>query len=214
MKKDYDQAIKYFEKGVAVQPDFPSNYYWCAKIYCGSTEKMWGMIYGELFMNIERNSSRTAEISKLLYDTYKSQIVFKSATETTVSFSKQNVITNPKQLPYSIIYEPTMGVSLVGENNIDINSLSRIRKRFTEFYFKKGFNKKYPNVLFDYQDNLIKAGQMDAYNHWLLMKGDEEGFNAWKDSNNDAWNSFIKWFTNNGLQLDANNRFYRVQYDL
>ena len=76
-KKDYNSALNYFEKGIEVQPDFPSNYYWAAKLYCGSDDKVWGMLYGELFINLERNSGRTAEMSKLLYDTYKTSITYR-----------------------------------------------------------------------------------------------------------------------------------------
>ncbi len=73
-KKDYNKALTYFEKGIEVAPNYSSNYYWCARLYCNSTEEVWGMIYGEIFMNLERNSKRTAEISKLLFDTYKKEI--------------------------------------------------------------------------------------------------------------------------------------------
>lgn len=66
VKKDYDKAMNYYEKGIELDPKFPSNYYWAAKIYCNSTEAVWGMIYGELFINLERGGKRTEEISKLL----------------------------------------------------------------------------------------------------------------------------------------------------
>lgn len=85
-KNEYNKALKLYEKGIEVDPDFPSNYYRAALLYCNSTEEVWGMIYGEIFMNLERNSKRTAEISKILYDTYKSQITFSSDTSLTVSF--------------------------------------------------------------------------------------------------------------------------------
>jgi tetratricopeptide (TPR) repeat protein len=57
--KEYDKAVNYFEKGIEVEPGFSSNYYGLAKVFLNSDEEVWGMIYGEIFMNLERNSSRT-----------------------------------------------------------------------------------------------------------------------------------------------------------
>jgi tetratricopeptide (TPR) repeat protein len=213
MKKDYSEALKYFEKGIRVQPDFPSNYYRAAKLYCNSDESMWGMLYGEIFMNLERNSERTQEMSKLLFDTYKKQITFPTPGKISISFSKQAVISSNSagKLPYSMVYEPTMGIAAAPETTIDLNSLDRIRQNFLKFYIEK-FDKDYPNALFTYQNKVSQSGNMEAYNHWLLMKGDEDAFNTWQAANQTKWDAFIKWFSPNQLKLDETNRFYRSQY--
>ena len=72
--KDYDKALQLYEMGIKADPMFPSNYYWAAKYYMSSTIKVHGIIYAEIFMNLERNSQRTQEISKMLYDTYYENI--------------------------------------------------------------------------------------------------------------------------------------------
>ena len=220
-KKDYNKAMPFYELGIEAEPQFSSNYYRAAILYCSSTEEVWGMIYGEIFMNLERNSKRTSEISKLLYNTYKSEIKFTSDSSYTVSFSKNatiniNNLTENKddiRLPFGIgIYEPTLLISMINENNIDINSLDRIRKNFVENYYKKEFDKKYPNVLFDYQNKILREGHLEAYNHWILMKGDEEGFKKWNENNKEKWDNFVKWFTDNKIKLDDENKFYSKQY--
>jgi len=213
-KKDYDSAIKYFEKGIEAQPDFPSNYFWAAKLYCSSADKVWGMLYGEIFMNLERNSERTQEISKLLYDTYKSSIVYSSPGKISVSFSKNIIVVGDSGkpvIPYSMIYEPSMSLAVASETAIDINSLDRIRLNFLNFYNQK-FNKDYPNALFDYQDQIVQSGNFAAYNHWLLSKGDENAFNTWKTANQDKWDKFITWYSVNPIKLDDNNHLYKSQY--
>ena len=119
-KKDYDKAISYFEDGIKVAPTFSSNYYWAAKLFCSSKEQVWGMLYGELFINLEPNSQRTVEISKILYDTYKSQITFKGKDSSSVSFS-QNIMVMPVKskklkLPYGgMVYAPVLLISTTGE---------------------------------------------------------------------------------------------------
>ncbi len=218
-KEEYVEALAYYEKGIELDPKFPSNYYRAAKLYCNSTEEVWGMIYGEIFMNLERNSKRTAEISKLLYDTYKNGIKITSDTTMTVSFCQQMTvdarsIPDPKhmKLPFCMIFEPTLILSIVLEKSVDIHSLDKIRTRFIDNYFDNGHDKLYPNVLFSYQKKVKEAGHIEAYNHWILMKGDEDGFDEWQSANEDKWSRFVKWFGENGLKIDNTNKFYSGQY--
>jgi len=212
--KDFEKALYYNEMGIKVDPVCPSNYYWASTIYCSSTEEVWGMIYGEIFMNLERNTKRTFTISKLLFDTYKSQIKFKKDSATSISFCK-NMTMNIKsltdtggfKLPFGMIYEQNMMLSVLQEKKIDLASLDRIRTRFVENYYKNGNNKKYPNVLFAFQDTILKAGHMEAYNHWLLMKGDDDAFATWKAANQDKWDSFEAWFKEHKIMIDETNKF-------
>jgi tetratricopeptide (TPR) repeat protein len=219
IKKEYDKALPLYEKGIELDPKFPSNYYRAAKLFLSSKEEMWGLIYGEIFMNLERNTNRTKEISRLMYETYKSEIEFTSDTSMTVSFCQQMTITindlsdiKNMKLPFCMVYEPTLLMSIIGVKKIDINSLDDIRKNFVVNYFKGGNDKTYPNVLFDYQDKVLKAGHMEAYNHWILMKGDPDAFDLWKSNNGRKYDNFVKWFTDNGLELDNSHKFYRKQY--
>lgn len=219
-KEDYNKALEFYEKGISVALTFPSNFYWAARIYCSSTDEVWGMIYGEIFMNLERNTKRTSEISKLLYDTYQSQIKFTSDTSFTVSFSQNSLLSllslanNDKpKLPFGIgVYEPTLMFSLFSEKTINLTTLNRIRTAFVDLYFSKGHDKTYPNVLFAYQKEVKDAGHIDAYNHWILMKGDENAFVKWQSENSTKWDAFIDWFTENPMKLDKSNVFHRAQY--
>lgn len=218
--EEYIKALGYYERGIDVDPKFPSNYYWAAKIYMNSSEEVWGMIYGEIFMNLERNTNRTAEISKMLFDTYKSEIQLSGDTSMSVSFSKNASIQvtdlsdlENLKLPFGVgAYEPTLLMSLVGIKQIDLESLDAIRTSFLKNYFANGMNDKYPNVLFEYQKKIQELGHFSAYNHWLLMMGDEDAFVNWRAENEDAWTSFIKWFSENGLKLSENSRFHSSMY--
>jgi tetratricopeptide (TPR) repeat protein len=217
-QKDYDKAIGYFENGIRVAPAFSSNYYWASKLFCHSSEEVWGMIYGELFINLEPNSQRTFEISKLLYDTYKSETKFSGGDTVEVSFSKNNVIVPVKgkklKLPYGgMVYEPVMLMSVLGEKSTDLRSLDHIRTNFVENYYRLPASKDSPNILFEYQRQIKHAGHLEAYNHWLLLAGDESGFSQWEKANPEKWTAFLGWFKANPLKLDTKHLFYRAQYD-
>lgn len=217
-KKDFDKALMYYEKGIEMEPAYAANYYRASKIYLSSTEKVWGMLYGELFMNLDRNSKRTAEMSKLLFDTYKTQIQIKGDTAK-LSFSKNytlsiDAIKDPKniKLPFPMVYEMNLTLALAGQKEITLNSISEIRTNFLKSFIKGGNNLKYPNILFGYQQKLTEQDFLEPYNHWILMMGDEVAFKKWQLANNSNWNNFLKWFGQNTLLIDDNHKFYRLQY--
>jgi len=222
MQKQYNEALNFYETGIKVDPAFPSNYYRATQLLCGSEEEVWGMIYGEIFLNLEPNTHRTEEISKLLFDTYKSEIKFISDTSLSVSFCKNAVINlsvndlknlDKFKLPFGpMIYETTLMLSIVDEKNIDLTSLNRIRDNFVFNYFEKEHYLKYPNVLFDYQKKIKDSGYFEAYNYWLLSSGDINNFSLWKENNNDKWEKFVEWFNNNRILLDQDHKFTRDQY--
>jgi tetratricopeptide (TPR) repeat protein len=218
-KENFQGAIDFYEKGIQVEPMFPSNYFNAATIFLNSKNKVWGMIYGEIFMNLERNSKRTATMSSILYESYKNNITYISDTSMTVNFCEEimmnvNEMSDPSKfkMPFSMVYEPTLLMSIAFTDSIDINSLDEIRSDFIENYFSLGHDKNYPNLLFDYQKQVQANGHMESYNHWILMKGDEEAFGNWLELNDDKWKKFVEWFSKNSIKIDQSNLFYHSQY--
>nr|GFC49048.1 hypothetical protein [Tanacetum cinerariifolium] len=146
------KAIDTYEAGLRKFPKSGRLQLELGIMYMGDkNEEVWGMLYGELFMNLERNSTRTAEISKLLYDTYKSQITFKGHDTTAVSFSSNTVLAPAKgqklKLPYGVmVYEPILAVAVGKEKAIDAFSLDRIRTSFVQNYYAMPFSKDKPNL--------------------------------------------------------------------
>ncbi|MFN8309843.1 MAG: tetratricopeptide repeat protein [Chitinophagales bacterium] len=216
-QKAYSNAVMYYESGIEHDPTFSSNYYYATLIFLNSSDPVWGMIYGELFMNLERNTKRTAAISKALYESYQKNINYTSDTSMTVTFSKDNVMNFDKRhkvkLPFGTgCYEMLTMLSCLSEKSVNMASLDRVRTRFIDEYQKKNWRADYPNVLFDYQRKIQQAGHLEAYNHWILMKGDEEAFKTWREQNDEKWTAFAKWFNDNMLKLDNQHKFYRGQY--
>lgn len=221
-RKNYNEAIGYWEKGVQVEPKFSSNYYWLGKVFANTDEKIWAVIYGELFMNLERGSKRTEEMSSILFDAYRSAINIKSSTEVGISFSKVMTIPSegkePKP-PFQMHYELNMSTGLAmavitDKKEVSIDLLSAMRNSFITSWYEKKTDKDYPNVLFDYQKKLADKGHLDAYSHWLLMKGNEDEFNQWlaDKENTVKYDAFIEWYKQNPITLNDKNKFYRTQY--
>ncbi|HEY4205552.1 MAG TPA: tetratricopeptide repeat protein, partial [Puia sp.] len=64
-------AIRQWEKGIQVDPAYSSNYYNACRYYFFTYDKLWSIIYGEIFVNLESYSRRTAEIKDVLLESYK-----------------------------------------------------------------------------------------------------------------------------------------------
>ena len=60
-QKSYE-AIKMWEKGIEVAPSFSKNYFNASKYYYFSTDKVWSIIYGEIFLNMEHCHFNTFHI--------------------------------------------------------------------------------------------------------------------------------------------------------
>ena len=210
--KDYGAALDGYEAGIRAEPGFPSNYYRAAMLYLHSTEKAWGMIYGEAFMNLERNTERTATMSKELYDAYRKAIEITSDTSMSVSFTKNvidaaNVVKDKNGkiiLPFAgAVYEPLILMSVLSVKTLDMETLCGMRASFLNLYFEQKHNEDYPNALLDYQRRVQEAGHLAAYNHWVLMKGDETAFEDWQSQHRNEWEAFNTWFRDHPLVLDA-----------
>lgn len=209
-KNNMSDAIKWYEDGIAADPAFPSNYYWASRIFCNSEEVIWGVLYGEIFMNLERGSDRTAEISELLYDTYAEHIRFQSDT-TVVQFSSNIVITGKSdKIPFPINFELTMLYATGSEDTLDLGSLSRIRARFIEFFYEKGFSEKYDNVLFSWHRDLMQKNQFECYNYWLFMQGSYHEFAEWVQNNKTLYDNFLNWFSKNPMTVNEKKPFLRT----
>lgn len=224
MQKQYNAALDYYIEGTKVDPMYPSNYYWCTKLYLSGDNEYLGMIYGELFMNLERNSGRTAEISEMLYNTYDSQITFPGDTSIGVSFANstiylsaddidgkdaaENLIALLGRSNYgTAVYEMMLSLALIDEKQVDMEMLNRVRTKFRENYYANDKHIEYPNPLFDYQKTIQEAGMMEAYNYWVLSQGDADGFSKWMESNEGKWDAFVEWFTENPINMNDSNKF-------
>ena len=81
------------------------------------------------------------------------------------------------------------------------------RSTFLEQYYEMGHYEKYPIVLFDYQKKIEEEGHFEAYNYWLLMKGNEREFDTWLEENETKWSEFIKWYKENPIEITEETRF-------
>ncbi|WBX98488.1 tetratricopeptide repeat protein [Chryseobacterium gambrini] len=210
---EYDQpeeAIKIYEKGINVDPTYPSNYYRVSNLYLKSNNKLPGLIYGEIFINLERTTKRTQEMSKKLYQTYKDAIDIKDEKSNTVSLCKVISVDvnsiNKNKVPFCIMFEASMMLSTLGQKEFTFESFAKIRSNFLKEYSAR-LKKDHPNVLLDYFRKMEDHQVFNAYNHYVFQIGDENAFTKWQESNQAEYQKFVEWYTadENDLKIDKTN---------
>ena len=157
-KKDYSEAIKQWEKGIEVDPNYSGNYYNAVKYYYYTTDKVWTLIYGEIFVNLESYSKRTAEIKTILLDGYKK--LFTDADLYKGQDTKNDFVK-------AFLDEMKTQSSYIANNGVTAETLSAMRTKFVLDWFTK-YAKSFPFRLFEYHQQLLKAGMFDAYNQWVF----------------------------------------------
>ena len=212
-EKNYEEALKYYEKGIKAEPTHPSNYYWASIFYAASDIPMWGLIYGELFLNLEQNTKRTETISKMMYKVYSESITFKDSAGKKNTTIKLNKFNNGKG--FDSEYEITAmyaSFGLAADSNfkeMNISAMNKLRNEFTDMWYTSERTKNKHNVLFDYHKMLQDKGLFEAYNYFLLAYGNTDEFNTWAAENKDKVKEFDDWFSNYGINLTRENALYR-----
>lgn len=182
-QKNYS-AIELWEKGIQVDPAYAGNYYNAARYYYHTKDKVWSLVYGEIFVNMESLTERGAAMKKLLYDSYKEKLF----TDTDImkdqegknSFAKAFLQTMNKQ-------------SSLTNKGINTEVLTMIRTRFVLDWFSE-YGSKFPFKLFDYQQQLIREGMFDAYNQWLFGTVENlPSYENWTKTHNEEYTNFTNF---------------------
>lgn len=181
-KQDY-AAIKQWEKGIEIDPGYSSNYYNAARYYYITYDKVWALLYGEIFLNLESYSKRTAEIKDLLTEGYKK--LFTESDMTKGQDTKNSFVA---------AYLSVMSkLAFTVKDGLTPESLTVLRTKFIINWFNT-YPNNYPFRLFDYQRQLLKDGMYDAYNQWIFgAAGNLPAFQTWTNTHGDEYNRFINF---------------------
>lgn len=156
LEKDFN-CINMWEQGIQNDPNYSGNYYYAARHYHLTTDKVWAIVYGEIFVNMESYSSRTAEIKTMLLESYKKFFLI-----------------DPKAKPSKNVNEFTAAFTDVMNRNASVTNagvttetLIMLRTRFILDWYKH-YGAKMPFRLFEHQRQLLQEGMFEAYNQWIF----------------------------------------------
>ncbi|MCQ2142523.1 MAG: tetratricopeptide repeat protein [Bacteroidales bacterium] len=200
---DYDSAVELYTKGIEADPHYSSNYYRISQLLCMSNEPVWGIIYGEIHELLSPNSRRSEELSKAIYDAYNANMKMENDSTYHVSLTSKNSVSmngiGEPEIPFELIYEACISspgdIDIIREKgHMDMLSLVEARRNFLTKCFASELNQEFLYPIFKYQQMVLEAGHWEAYNMWLLRKGDDVEFAAWLNANEDKFNAFVDWY--------------------
>jgi Tfp pilus assembly protein PilF len=178
-KNDNAEAIRQWEKGIEVDPNYSGNYFNAARFYAGTSEKIWSLLYAEIFLNLESFSRRTPEIKTLLLDTYKQFFG-------TADLSGVAAKTEFAKAYLDVMKRHASTVS----SGITPESISALRTRFILDWYKNNAA-RFPFRLFDMQRQLLKEGMFEAYDQWIFgAANDLNAFQNWTVIHAEDYNKF------------------------
>jgi Tfp pilus assembly protein PilF len=183
-KKDYS-AINLWEQGIQQDPAYSGNYYNAALYYFYTKDKVWSLVYGEVFVNMESLTERAAAMKQLLLDAYKEKLfsdpdLLKDADKNKSDFAKAFLQCMARQ-------------SSLASRGINTEVLTMIRTRFILDWFDK-YAAKFPFRLFDYQQQLLQEGLFEAYDQWLFGSVENlAAYDNWNKTHADVYTKFTNF---------------------
>lgn len=157
--KNIEEATKLWEKGIEMEPNHSSNYYYVAKQYADNGEILWSLLYAEIFLNMESLTPRATELKNLLLEQYKK---FFAATNVAETFNAKKSNDFTKAVADMLNQQRTQTGA-----GINPESLTVMRTRFILDWFEK-YPENFPFRLFEHQRQLLQEGLFEAYNFWLF----------------------------------------------
>jgi tetratricopeptide (TPR) repeat protein len=196
-KQDYS-AIKLWEKGIEMDPGFAKNYFNACKYYYFTTDRVWSLIYGEIFLNIDPLNAATPEIKNLLVDGYKK--LFADA-----DLEKNNTDKNA----FVVAFLKTMNrQSSLVTSGINAETLTMIRTRFILDWYTN-YAAKFPFKLFDLQRQLLQNGMFDAYNQWIFAAAQNlPAYQNWTTAHSQEYNDFSRFQKNRVFKIPAGQYYH------
>lgn len=199
--KNYS-AIDQWEKGIQADPGYGGNYYNAALYYFYTKDKVWSVIYGEIYVNMESLSERGAAMKKLLLQAYKEKLFaeadpLKGEEKNKSEFAKAFLQGIGKQ-------------SSLASKGLTPETLTMIRSRFILDWYQTNAG-KFPFKLFDYQRQLLQEGMFEAYNQWLFGAVENlAAYDNWTKAHTEQYEAFNTFQRNRVFRMPAG-QYYQVR---
>ncbi len=211
-QQQYEKAAVFWESGVKQQPNYAGNYYMLAKLFSFTKEKIWVLLYGEIFMNLEPDTERTSEISRLLYNVYEHGLHRKTDTE------NQFFITETTDsLSFEYNFAKVLSASaktIQAHPPLTLDVIYSIRKQFLLHWYSQpeAYVVKFPNALIAHQKELVAKGSFEAYTYWLLSEGNYKEFEVWYTMHKHIYKQLVAYLTTNPCQLTKEDHYSISDY--
>lgn len=197
--RSYEDALQSWTTGIKVDPGYGSNYYNAAKTYYYSKDKVWAVIYGEIFIDLERFTTRTAEMKNILLASYKELFNSGKALAQPPPLNGKDEAEAPPPFRQAFLNALSKGAGTATTRGITPETLVILRTRFL-LDWDNFYKFVYPFALFDYYQQLLKEGLFEAYNQWIFGPATNLSvYKNWVKDHQQVMNRLIKYLNEHPL---------------
>jgi len=179
----------------------PDSYEQLANAFGNSTEKVWAVIYGEVYCNLSTDPERSKQIGALVFQWYENAFS-KNGNDLSISLTKNTQ--TAKLIPFETQFELSFLMGSLGMKDgpipMTIQKLISIRKN----QLSQWDQKKLPQTgLERYQKAILTAGHFDAYNYWLFQGIHPQEFNEWLQIHQAQYKDWLDWQNKNKFTVQS-----------
>ena len=196
------KQFKKLEENAAKDFSRPDSYEQLAATFGNTTEKVWAVIYGEVYCNLSSDSDRTSQVGALVYSWYNGSLS-RNAGKFSINLT-ENAQASLNGVPFESQFEISFLMSALGLKTdfppLSIQRLTEIRKN----QLSQWEQKKLPlTELVRRQQAILSAGHFDAYNYWLFKGARAEESNEWIRDHQTQFQSWLDWQSKNKFEVKA-----------
>lgn len=208
MRGDIEEAIESIENAISGDPTYPMSYYWGARFYRASTERIWAFFYAEIFLNLRPNSPKADEMSTLWYNMFR---------ETVEEFDKEGRIVlsreirgavdgqNPvRTFPEAFTEILQQSISVLKFNRdfeLPVASIDTLLRQFLVYWKQHGYDTTFRNIIIERYMQLEREGLLEPYIHVLAQFGKPMQFEVYAKKHKQLLDRLERWMQRNRLVL-------------
>ena len=196
------KQFKQLEEGALRDYARPENYELLATSFANTTERVWAVIYGEVFCNLSSDPDRAKRMGAVVFQTYEKSLSSKGGN-LSVDLT-ENAQISQKQAPFESQFEMSflMGALPLASDlgSLSIQKLTKIRENQLSLWTQK----KLPlNELVRRLQIVTAAGHFEAYNYWLFQAARPDEFNGWLSHHQTQYNDWLDWRSKNQFTIQS-----------
>ncbi len=204
-----EDALRTWIEGIAADPGYHVNYYEAARAYMATDRPVWTILYAEIFINLERFTPRAGETRKMLLAAYK-RLFGTPDADGIPRFGKKTKNQSTGSFETAVT-QAFLHLAPVLADGYSTENLTMLRTRFSMEWSAR-YAAQYPFTLFNYWDDLLRAGHFDAYNQWVFGQAENQAqYNAWLKFHPEAVPAYERYAAGHPLMPTAADAYNKAE---
>ena len=204
-------AVTAWENGIAANPYYSLNYHPLISYYYEVKDKIWGLLYSEIFVNLTDNDKLASAVSQQAYNEFFAALP--SASDSIPTFKYTNIIYT--YIPGTIdtsnyLFEVATQLQIMHSYNYlkqlnpitpSLSNLHKLLLQFNKSWYKSIYSRNWNIAVFAFHKQLIENDLFEPYIYLIYKYGNIQEFEAYSQKNIKKLNKLIEFLTKNRIDL-------------